>query len=729
MKSVFILIFSSLFIQNVACGQSCGTEIDTAHLNYLTSRKDRVFSRTSGIDDGLVRIPIKIHVIRRDDASGGISLQTIQSALDITNDWFINANMEFFVYEDVNHIDNTIFYNMDRSEEDQVANPNDVRNVINMYFAGSLSSGGNALCGYATFPGGKDRVFMANGCTPNGTTLAHELGHYFNLYHPHETAFGRELVDGSNCENTGDILCSTPADPNLTGLVDANCNYTGTATDSNGMTYAPLVNNIMAYSPDNCQDRMTKEQYERMRFTLENDRDYLLLEFAEFSLNFSQNVREGCYPLTVEFSDFSVGAFSRAWTFEGGTPSTSTERNPVIIFEEPGSYDVSLEISNTAGDQLFSLQENAVISLDPKNNSSRESIINKFDQIELERDGWIIENTDPNRFFEASNATIDGSGFSLLLNNFNNDNIGEIELLKSPILDYDDISSVNVEMDVSYSTYIDESTLRSDTLEILFKDFCAENWQVLTRLFGEELQTTATGSDIEFIPSVNDWESKSFTFTRDNLIDWSSMQFGISVINGSGNNLYIDNIIISPNYIINTPEIISISDNNAGNNIIAWNDNSNNEQGFVIERRASDEVEFSVHDSLVVNATIYADLNNEKGLIYSYRVRAYGLVSSSEYSNEVDNSDLITSLPESIAELESSVKIYPNPTDQVLNISSVKYIISSVTIFDLYGREVFYDRFNSLEATINVENYPKGTYLIVLNESSEMLLKKLIVIQ
>ena len=39
-------------------------------------------------------------------------------------------------------------------------------------------------------------------------------------------------------------------------------------------------------------------------------------------------------------------AVSWEWTFEGGTPETSTEQNPTVTYEEPGTYSVSLTTSN-----------------------------------------------------------------------------------------------------------------------------------------------------------------------------------------------------------------------------------------------------------------------------------------------------------------------------------------------------------------------------------------------
>ncbi|MEZ5195149.1 MAG: M6 family metalloprotease domain-containing protein [Bacteroidales bacterium] len=60
-------------------------------------------------------------------------------------------------------------------------------------------------------------------------------------------------------------------------------------------------------------------------------------------------ITEGCM---VDFYDLSVCEVeSWEWTFEGGTPSTSDEQNPMgIIFENAGYYNVSLKVTNLWGE-------------------------------------------------------------------------------------------------------------------------------------------------------------------------------------------------------------------------------------------------------------------------------------------------------------------------------------------------------------------------------------------
>ena len=52
----------------------------------------------------------------------------------------------------------------------------------------------------------------------------------------------------------------------------------------------------------------------------------------------------------IDFTDLSVGATSWSWSFEGGTPNTSTDQNPTgILYETAGKFSVTLTASNSVG--------------------------------------------------------------------------------------------------------------------------------------------------------------------------------------------------------------------------------------------------------------------------------------------------------------------------------------------------------------------------------------------
>ncbi|MCC4769941.1 PKD domain-containing protein [Methanosarcina sp. DH2] len=65
--------------------------------------------------------------------------------------------------------------------------------------------------------------------------------------------------------------------------------------------------------------------------------------------NFLASLMKGPAPLTVNFTDTSYNAVSWEWDIDGDGKVDYTEENPVHIYETPGSYNVSLYISNAYG--------------------------------------------------------------------------------------------------------------------------------------------------------------------------------------------------------------------------------------------------------------------------------------------------------------------------------------------------------------------------------------------
>lgn len=162
-------------------------------------------------------------------------------------------------------------------EETPLVSGREVQNVINIFFADSVFIKGIHVCGYSYLPpDSPNRIFIDNLCVNNGNTLTHELGHFFSLLHTHgksNTALTDELVNGSNCVTSGDEICDTPADPNLSDKVKYNfltktCSYTGTVKDAKGQTFKPMLDNIMSYSEPYCMDSLTPNQYFRIRNSL-----------------------------------------------------------------------------------------------------------------------------------------------------------------------------------------------------------------------------------------------------------------------------------------------------------------------------------------------------------------------------------------------------------------------------------------------------------------------------
>jgi hypothetical protein len=352
---LFGLNFS--FSQDDECGEPTNKE---EYLQYFQQIKEKSYDleRQFLIDRQAARfgttvtsLPIKAHIIRNDNGTGGLTEAELNDALAIMNSYYINAGLEFFLCSGINYIDDSDFYSLERSEESSLTSGNDVANVINIYFANQLfSSTGSSLCGYAYYPGGPLRIMMANGCVGNGSTLAHEMGHFFGLFHTHGNSntpgATTELVNGSNCDSSGDFICDTPADPVLsTGNVTFNCLYTGNLRDANNDLYEPDPHNIMSYSRKECRDLFTEEQYARINATYQTSRSYL--ECPSFNADFSADVTESCDAnLTVNFTESSVGATSWSWDIDGDGFEDYNSRNIVHTYNNAGDFDVTLTISN-----------------------------------------------------------------------------------------------------------------------------------------------------------------------------------------------------------------------------------------------------------------------------------------------------------------------------------------------------------------------------------------------
>jgi PKD repeat protein len=71
-----------------------------------------------------------------------------------------------------------------------------------------------------------------------------------------------------------------------------------------------------------------------------------LLPVADFEAD-TTHIRMG---ETIHFTDLTANNPTNwAWVFEGGTPASSSEQNPAILYEEPGIYDVTLIVQNQFG--------------------------------------------------------------------------------------------------------------------------------------------------------------------------------------------------------------------------------------------------------------------------------------------------------------------------------------------------------------------------------------------
>ncbi|MCX6246488.1 MAG: T9SS type A sorting domain-containing protein [Bacteroidetes bacterium] len=68
---------------------------------------------------------------------------------------------------------------------------------------------------------------------------------------------------------------------------------------------------------------------------------------APIPVNFSSNTATGCAPVTINYTDQSVGVNNWQWDLPGGSPSAPTTQNPSVSYASTGTYDATLTAWNS----------------------------------------------------------------------------------------------------------------------------------------------------------------------------------------------------------------------------------------------------------------------------------------------------------------------------------------------------------------------------------------------
>ncbi|MCB0516369.1 MAG: gliding motility-associated C-terminal domain-containing protein [Chitinophagales bacterium] len=123
-----------------------------------------------------------------------------------------------------------------------------------------------------------------------------------------------------------------------------------------------------------------------------------------------------CVGDAISFNNLSENAETYQWTFLGGTPSSSSEENPVVQYNEAGVYDVILEVQSCNNLDTYSLSSYVVVNPYPSFNLPTSINVCEGDAINLTASGaqnyiWyyndeIIGNTATTNFTPEENLPL-----------------------------------------------------------------------------------------------------------------------------------------------------------------------------------------------------------------------------------------------------------------------------------------------------------------------------------
>jgi PKD repeat protein len=405
-------------------------------------------------------------------------------------------------------------------------------------------SGGGLILGYATFPSmsqfdpdNDGLVVRADNVGEGYRVITHEAGHWLNLKH----TWGNVEVETScafddDCEDT----------PNTQG------NYGGCNVDAISCGSLDNVQNFMDYAIP-CYRMFTEDQASRMDAALNSstaDRNQLwstanlnatgvLLDPILCTADFDADQVRICSGMEVEFTNRSYsGDTEWTWEFEGGDPATSNEENPIVVYNSPGLYEVTLTVSNGVDEE--SVTKAAFINVLPDVGFDTPLVEGFENESEFPNDKWVITSTDLNRYWEiTSNASSSGSKSALLKNYYQTANDKD-ELESNPI-DLSDMQDVVVTFKYAFAKRHEDD---DDVLRVKVSRNCGNTWSTRETLRAtDNTLVTAPNHLGYFTPESDEW-NEAYIDNISELYLIENFRIKFEFIAGEGNNIYIDDINI-----------------------------------------------------------------------------------------------------------------------------------------------------------------------------------------
>jgi PKD repeat protein len=437
-------------------------------------------------------------------------------------------------------------------------NTGNTQNYVQIWVVDNISSGAG---GYSFYPGNvgnaNEGVVIRNSQIED-RSLTHEIGHYLNLRH----TWGDSNTPGdpANCGDD-DLVNDTP---NTIG--NTSCNLNASSCGS------PLdnVQNYMEYAF--CGRMFTRGQASRMQaalFSSIGTRDNLWSDpnLAQTGTEDGFNHVDGkpqadfyatnkliCQGGNIQFNDASWNADSMtySWSFPGGTPSTSSDRNPVITYLTSGLFDATLTVSNAQGTSSKTLTK-IIQVIDTA--SSLAPYAESFESITFPNNDWTIVNTEGPGWALTSSTGYTGSK-SMKLNNYAIMQGGELDVIYSPLYDFTNVINPRLYYRVAYAR---KTTSNKDALKVYVSLDCGKTWLLRSNKSGSSLSTVSAPVMNPFTPSgTSQWRRDSIS-TLQMVKGLNGIRFKFEFVADGGNNIYLDDIyaggIMSTTGINETAEI------------------------------------------------------------------------------------------------------------------------------------------------------------------------------
>jgi PKD repeat protein len=415
------------------------------------------------------------------------------------------------------------------------------------------------VLGYAQFPGmgastdgvviRSDRVGTigtAVAANDQGRVTSHEVGHWLGLRHiwgdDGGTCNGTDYV--TDTPNESDMIFGCPTFP----FVDA-CTPSG-----NGVMFS----NYMDYTDGPCQNIFTNGQKSRMDGNINAYRSNIVTIANNIATGTDGTVAVTCAPI-AGFSIFNnhicagdsvqmanacynadTATLSYLWSFPGAVVTSSTAKNPWARYLTSGTKDISLTVTNSAGNNSITRTGVVIVS------ETIAALMPIFtDDLETAgtfpgTEGYILNNDNGNTW--ARITTVGYSGTACVkMNNFTGNQPGEVDSWATPSYDMTSILGAQLKFRVAYAQ---KDTSLHDYLKIYFSTTCGETWTLRNSKTGSTLASVTNLVTTAFTPAnASQWRLETINCAAAS--GRANVRFKFEFVSGPGNNLYIDDINVT----------------------------------------------------------------------------------------------------------------------------------------------------------------------------------------
>ena len=257
------------------------------------------------------------------------------------------------------------------------------------------------------------------------------------------------------------------------------------------------------------------------------------------------------------------------------------------------------------------------------------------------------------------------------------------------------------------------------TATVLFYNSIKLDWKPVLNTIFYVLERKASGQG--FV----DWgtfEPKVLSFTDKELAQNTTYTYRVKAFGDKTESSYV-NVDGKTTAILATPEMTIIPTSFDALKVL-WKTVPNVTQ-YILERRILETEPFVEIAKLDATKTEYADLGLKDKTNYTYRMKAYGDRTESEFIVVKAQTTAILATEQ---EVLGGTNLYPNPSHTQITLKFTQPISGTLTITDLRGVRYFQEEIKKItEKEIPLNNYQKGVYLVSLKGLDGVFVRKLIV--